>query len=596
MKIGKKKLGAAILMSLALVLCLQGIVYACVLFGYVGEGGGWGSDHTESFYAGSQNFKRQADGLGSTIPSTDGWGTFYYNLDETSPRWAWYYTSAGSSFPLNSWGRFPDLDQEGNEEQDDIAIGIIHARAAEGPRPNNMFDPHPFIYDLNGREIAFAHHGFINANGWQDTITEEVIGLNYMALPVFDRACLDDDVWEVVDSEFYGVAMMKNVLIADNYHSRYGSLDTDWAVNRTLAKIQEEMPNGYTSLNCLLQDTSSIFAVCQVTDSNHRLAVFRWWDVDVNPAEQTDNIAIMSARDPLVGAFDYYEYGDDYTGHGYYDPAFTVEDEPDGYLEDGTYTVVHSDGTVDTPSALRAFSDTPYVQNYILNEEEDGNQFNSSVAYSKYSDDDNWYEYEMGSVYQSDGKIYFRPLNQMGLFEQGEIVVFDSETREYSDPDLAFDPTTNDVYVVARSAASATPSAFKKIVMKILDFDTSVEGPADFEGNFDSASTRTWNLGGLVTIETADDEVGPPSIDFADNGKAVVVWSEQKWLDHHEVAGRIVSDGGTDGDVEYLLPAVHRTYTTLFPDIAYIGTDGTDECFAVVYNMSEAPNGTNGVY
>ncbi|HEX7344443.1 MAG TPA: hypothetical protein VF398_09270, partial [bacterium] len=122
---------------------------------------------------------------------------------------------------------------------------MAHSRAtgAESHFPN----PHPFIYGIGGRTLAMQHNGLIygSLNG--------IIGPEYLDMSLFTRPYPNND------SEQYGILLMKNVLLGDNY----GMLEDLWAIERTVDLIIDGSIS-YSSLNIYFYNEEDIYAVRKV--------------------------------------------------------------------------------------------------------------------------------------------------------------------------------------------------------------------------------------------------------------------------------------------------------------------------------------------
>ncbi len=91
---------------------------------------------------------------------------------------------------------------------------MSHSRAAGSNVAYS--NPHPFVYEFGGCTLALEHNGLLYN---YLTTMQTLIGMEYWTLDLFSERQYNGEhpPNPLNDSEIYGMLLMKNVLLADNY-------------------------------------------------------------------------------------------------------------------------------------------------------------------------------------------------------------------------------------------------------------------------------------------------------------------------------------------------------------------------------------------
>lgn len=150
-------------------------------------------------------------------------------------------------------------------------LAVAHARL-NSDQPPGFPGPHPFLAELNGRTVAFAHNGTVlgaaDGSAGIGRIAEEMRVFD--RLPVF--AALEHADWGAseykVDSESYFGLVLRNLLIRETYWPTVtdGGRDLPWCVAAVAQGTLAGSALAYTSANGLLAVGDSLYAWRDVTD------------------------------------------------------------------------------------------------------------------------------------------------------------------------------------------------------------------------------------------------------------------------------------------------------------------------------------------
>jgi predicted glutamine amidotransferase len=216
--------------------------------------------------------------------SDDGWGMTYY-FEPNNPGCIPYRSD--STIYNGTQSRQDYINHYTNAATSDAWGVMVHARAGSPLIP----DPHPFVYSLMGDDWSFQHNGTINH---PDSV-ENHIGTGFCALDIFHSR--DFTAWQPwntlsskkrIDSEYYGMQLMKDYLIALNYYTTAPVTMTpmEWALNA--AEDHIGAVSSSTSLNAAWTNGQDIWQVRR-SDASHTVS---FWPCSTS----TDGVRMISTR------------------------------------------------------------------------------------------------------------------------------------------------------------------------------------------------------------------------------------------------------------------------------------------------------------
>lgn len=252
--------------ALAALLGLSAAVHASRFAGFAGD---LGRPEVAELYAGE--LMNDSTGIFSVEvvagEHDNGWGLWY--------RAAGFEEIHRSAQPLDATGG------EGFEDWRAVwppplgtgveTLVVAHARL-NSDQPPGFPGPHPFLYELNGGTVAFAHNGTVRAapggTAGIGRVAEEMRVFD--RLPVF--AGREHAAWGAspykVDSESYFALMFRNLLLRETYWptTTEGGLDAGWCIGSVAQQVLGASARNYTSANCIVALGDSLYAYRDVTD------------------------------------------------------------------------------------------------------------------------------------------------------------------------------------------------------------------------------------------------------------------------------------------------------------------------------------------
>lgn len=281
-----RKYGAVLMITILLVLSVSSIFADCKLLGLIGLNG---KSLTENYcspdvwgdFTNPCLLKLKALGSNSTYPNNNpnGWALAAYCEETPAITMLWRNNQEwieNTHMAINSVGysQYMDLVTEMNPR---IILG--HVRAASNPATVDLPDPHPFTYNLLGKEYSFMHNGTLydyspNMSVVMD-LYRRLIGTNvdppvenWLALHGLNPQQYDE---HYIDSEIYFYWIMK--CIDDNNGDVLSGLKT---ALQTISSLPNSVNN--TALNFILSDGYDLYAYRYTGDLVHPLAYF--YDMD----------------------------------------------------------------------------------------------------------------------------------------------------------------------------------------------------------------------------------------------------------------------------------------------------------------------------
>lgn len=190
--------------------------------------------------------------------------TMPWDETDTTSAGAWWYngeTAAGALCDLAA---------------DPSTSALIHFRNASSGAATDP-NPHPFVYkNLFGKSWTVQHNGTISGTSrrdWVNALEQEVIGLHFLQLDRFeDRAYTDQgELSRVVDSEYLGVAFIKNLMLAKTF-GKPVTTAWEWTAS-SFAKADEQQGAAlnYDSINLMISNGDTSWAAVSATNDTYNL-------------------------------------------------------------------------------------------------------------------------------------------------------------------------------------------------------------------------------------------------------------------------------------------------------------------------------------
>ncbi|MDP8205986.1 MAG: T9SS type A sorting domain-containing protein [Candidatus Electryonea clarkiae] len=526
-----RRLKSTLHIILALIFCLTllvpGTILACQMWGMVSSSG-----FLDSAYTYTVNWYRW-----HSVGMINGWG--FVGVDQNQAHPIVYHSIENLWDPWTdeeegglSIEYPPDVNYDGTE--DTLLIAISHARRGSTGR-TDIANPHPFYYSFNGRTLAMCHNGTLRS-GWWTQIRNLMLD-EYWALDMFDRQWrgdFDNHRQIANDSELYAMLLMKHVLLADNYE-----LGDSWAINRTISLLITKTGGG--SKNILFMNGTQIYGVRSLGPA------LKYSQNDVDPSIW----CVVSGGSPdSGGGFS------EWTPLNYY----------------GSYIILEGDSLINGPHTLEDV-EIPDTREFLINRQSFSSGGNPTIAAGPNSD--------FISVWENTSahSITYRYLNQMGLGQRLEKTVASSNLEHYRNPDIAFDPETNDFYVVYEAKAY-NRRIYNQIKIKKFTYDQVLQD---------------WIAEEPQTINTISDEVvRNPALAFG-GGTWLVSWEqcesgEEDWQ-VHTCAGW--NNGGMSERLigSYLIESVQQ-----YPAVTYLKSRQANPRFVISYTLTAGSGDTEGIY
>jgi len=496
----------------------------------------------------------------------------------------------------------PQPDFSFNDEAEEFRMAIAHSRYTS-TSPDHMEDPHPFVYGLSllrygNRVVGMAHNGgiegsenldireaFVDMIGWNYWDYEENQNWPFPGLWYLDERLYADHndsylryngqegVQDVIDSELYGMLLIRNLVTASYYQLTmdYEAFAIQYTINQLQNYADYDDDFTFTSLNILFTNGEDIYAVVKNRNST------QWNTHKIWYSEEGNNVCFASANNGALLPDDYFEDGwtSINTNNTYSAGQFVRVNQDGDYLdafgeqcEEDEEQIEIEDPSWDIPPMVCAV-DNPNQEWFPVNPRVALRANRGFIAAWETTD-------ESASLCNIEG-VY---LNRVGLWDCSPFNMVTDATNILDQPYIAVDAEKNDYYLVyteTNPSSSATSIKLRK-----FDYDDEED---------------EWTPKSITTIfSDANFEVSNPCV--AVNNEVVIV----NWTQEDKSANTIVTkayaewDGGSMSTRTVGAPPVASSQK--YPDILYIGDDGNDPLFVIsqTQNIVSVLSEYGGVY
>ncbi len=432
-------------------------------------------------------------------------------------------------------------------------VAYAHARRGSSG-PANVPGPAPYEYNVMGNYFRFEHNGTIDTASM--SAIRDRVGTGISATNIVNNREYTE--WynfsyptgynharsHAIDSEYYGVNLIRNYLIARNYYNAVSTMHptaASWALARTVSEIAPGITDN--SLNALVQESDTLWGVRKVLGNprfgEHAMS-YKSYTINniANAQAAVINMSVneMQRRQHLNFVDSLYHQG--FTNF----PADSIGKFVGGYAP--SFGRLQTAGFAN-PTELK-------VNNYTTS----GSQEQSAIACNPL--DGSFVVVWLSQTNYLRGRWY----NPMGLAESGEFKINDPRPTTVCDaPDVAVNPVDGSIIVVWREHIDDT--FFNVIKRSSLRWNPTYKTYELTENDV------------VVSAEFPDPSrrvLYKPSVAFSNDGGYCITWQAD---DQIRAVGRL--------PFEEFPPTIVSESNSMDPDVCFVEGEGF---FAITFVSS----------